>query len=91
MTSKLWFARILRLLGTALVGPFLLAFVGLFILAPFAPFAEVSGAYLIVFVTTVLLAVPGYLLFLAGDWISPPDPWLDRKLGTIFKRRQPTT
>ena len=76
--SSLLFARILRLTGVSLVVVFLVL-AGFAYLLSFSnnPSPELGRIFVIVIAVSLVsftLAIP---LVLIGDYISPPDPWLD--------------
>jgi hypothetical protein len=75
--SSLLFARILRLTGAGL-------FVSFIVLAEFAyllsfsnPSPELGRTFVIIIVVSLVSFALGVPLALIGDYISPPDPWLD--------------
>ena len=76
--SSLWFARILRLTGVSLFVVFLVL-AELAYLFSFSnnPSPEVGRTFVIVIVTSLVSFALGVPLALIGDYISPPDPWLD--------------
>jgi len=85
----LWFARILRLTGTAMLVGFILALALTSILSydtnPSPEAERLFGISVIVGIGMGFLGIP---LFLVGDKISPPDPWLDPWLNPFKGRKQ---
>ena len=80
--SQLWFARVVRLTGLALVAMSMVVGFWLVFLAS-SPggdsywYAYFRAVPLGITVLIILLVIPGALLALVGEAISPPDPRLD--------------
>ncbi len=85
----LWFARILRLTGTAMLLGFVLALILTSVLSlDTNPAPETTGLFGLSIIVGIGMLFLGIPLVLVGDKISPPDPWLDPWLNP-FKGRKP--
>jgi len=75
--SSLLVARILRLTGVSLVGVWLLLTTSLYFLSFSNPSPDAGRTFVIGIVVSLVSFGLGLPLVLIGDYISPPDPWLD--------------
>ena len=74
---SLLFARILRLTGVSLVAVWLLLTEYLYLWSFSNPSPEAGRFFVIGIVVAIASFALGVPLVLIGDYISPPDPWLD--------------
>jgi len=85
----LWFARILRLTGTALVVGFFISLGLTTLLAlDWTPSPQLEQFVVLSIIVGVVCAALGIPLALIGDKISPPDPWLDPWLNPFKGRKR---
>ena len=85
----LWFARILRLTGTAMLVGFILALALTSILSyDTNPSPEAERLFGITVIVGIGMGFLGIPLSLLGDKISPPDPWLDAWLNPFRGRKR---
>jgi hypothetical protein len=94
MTAKvahfsLLFARILRLTGVSLVAVWLLLTEYLYLWSFSNPSPEAGRFFVIGIVVAITSFALGVPLVLIGDYISPPDPWLDFWLDLKKFRKSP--
>ena len=75
--SPLLFARVLRLTGVSLFVASILVSEFLYFLSFSNPSPELSRVLVIGIVVALVSFAVGVPLALIGDYISPPDPWLD--------------
>jgi len=75
--SSLLVARILRLTGVSLVAVWLSLASLLYFLSFSNPSPELSRFLWIDIVVSLASAALGFPLLLIGNYVSPPDPWLD--------------
>ncbi len=75
--SSLLFARILRLTGVSLSVAWLLLTEFLYLLSFSNPSPEAGRIFVISIAVALISFAVGIPLVLIGDYISPPDPWLD--------------
>jgi len=85
----LWFARILRLTGAAMLVGFILALVLASVLSyDTDPSPEAQSLFGITVIVGIVMGFLGIPLSLIGDKISPPDPWLDPWLNPFRGRKR---
>jgi len=85
----LWFARILRLTGTALVVGFFISLGLTTLLAlDWTPSPQLEQFVVLSIIVGVVCAALGIPIALIGDKISPPDHWLDTWLNHFKGRKR---